>query len=183
MKQLRKLRAVASVIAVTSLAAHSCSRAWARRTRTGGITIIPTVDTTTAATAGTTTVRVNITTITVTTTTKVVERSSCRPPADSSNDGSSCDAATFSTIQSAVDAASAGDTVVVCAGTYPEDVVVSTPLTLVGDDAVIQGVPTTDRDVRPARPQWSGQRAVPRRRDDQELVSVDQRVHGSGRDR
>ena len=65
------------------------------------------------------------------------------PSADSSNDGSSCDNATFTTIQSAVDAANAGDTVDVCAGTYPEDVVVSTPLSLVGEDAVIQGVPTT----------------------------------------
>ena len=64
------------------------------------------------------------------------------PTADSSNDGSSCDQATFSTIQSAVDAADPGDTVFVCAGTYAEDVVVSTPLSLVGEDATIQGVPT-----------------------------------------
>jgi len=65
------------------------------------------------------------------------------PTGNSSNDGSSCDNATFSTIQSAVDAANAGDTVIVCAGTYAEDVVVSTPLSLVGEDAVIEGVPTT----------------------------------------
>jgi parallel beta-helix repeat protein len=53
--------------------------------------------------------------------------------------GTSCNAAKYSQIQSAVNAASAGATVVVCHGVYTEDVIVSTPLTLQGDDAAIQG--------------------------------------------
>ena len=56
----------------------------------------------------------------------------------------SCGTASYSTIQSAVDAASAWSTVTVCAGTYTEDVIVSTPLTLVGSDAVINGSPTAN---------------------------------------
>ena len=56
----------------------------------------------------------------------------------------SCDTAAYSTIQSAVDAASAWSTVMVCAGTYTEDVIVSTPLTLVGSDAVINGSTTAN---------------------------------------
>ena len=51
----------------------------------------------------------------------------------------SCRTAAYSTIQSAVDAARPGATVTVCPGTYTEDVIVSTPLTLRGADATIRG--------------------------------------------
>lgn len=47
-------------------------------------------------------------------------------------DTTSCPAATYSSIQAAVGAASAGDTVSVCPGLYVEDVTVDKPLTLVG---------------------------------------------------
>ena len=66
------------------------------------------------------------------------------PAGQPSNAGGSCTAATFSTIQSAVNAAAPGSTIVVCAGTYTEDVVVATPLSLVGQGAVIQGSPTAN---------------------------------------
>jgi hypothetical protein len=49
----------------------------------------------------------------------------------------SCRTAAFRTIQSAVNAAPAGGTVVVCTGTYHEQVVLSKPLSLNGQDAVI----------------------------------------------
>jgi hypothetical protein len=49
----------------------------------------------------------------------------------------SCRTAKFRTIQSAVNAAPAGGTVVVCAGTYREQVVLSRPLSLRGQYAVI----------------------------------------------
>src|SRR5581483_4595457 len=51
--------------------------------------------------------------------------------------GSDCSTATFSSIGAAVAAAPAWGTVVVCAGTYYEDVFVHKPLTLVGEDATI----------------------------------------------
>jgi hypothetical protein len=55
-----------------------------------------------------------------------------------------CRSAAYTTVQSAVDAASAGSTVVVCKGTYTESVVISTPLTLTGrHGAVIHGASTT----------------------------------------
>jgi nitrous oxidase accessory protein NosD len=51
-----------------------------------------------------------------------------------------CGSAAYSTVQSAVNAASAGSTVVVCRGTYTEDVIISAPLTLAGQHgAVIHG--------------------------------------------
>lgn len=55
----------------------------------------------------------------------------------------SCATAGYSTIQSAVDAAPSGGTVIVCPGTYTEHVVVSSPLTLRGIDATISATPTT----------------------------------------
>jgi nitrous oxidase accessory protein NosD len=56
-----------------------------------------------------------------------------------------CSSAAYSTVQAAVDAAATGDTVVVCRGTFKEDVVVSTPLKLAGQKgAVIRGAPTAN---------------------------------------
>jgi pectin methylesterase-like acyl-CoA thioesterase len=48
------------------------------------------------------------------------------------NSDRSCRSAAFKTIHSAVNAAPAGGTVVVCPGTYHEQVVISKPLTLTG---------------------------------------------------
>lgn len=53
------------------------------------------------------------------------------------NSDRSCRSAAFKTIQSAVNAAPAGGTVVVCPGTYHEQVVISKPLTLKGQHATI----------------------------------------------
>ena len=65
------------------------------------------------------------------------------PSGTEGSDDRSCDSAAYSTIQSAVNAAPSGGTVVVCAGTYTEDVVISQPLTLTGlRGANIQGAPT-----------------------------------------
>jgi parallel beta-helix repeat protein len=59
--------------------------------------------------------------------------------------GVDCSSAAYSTIQAAVDAAAAGGTVIVCKGSYKEDVVISTPLKLMGQDgAVIHGSPTAN---------------------------------------
>ena len=56
-----------------------------------------------------------------------------------------CASAAYSTIQSAVDAASRGATVVVCRGSYTEDVIMSTPLALVGrHGAVVHGSATAN---------------------------------------
>jgi nitrous oxidase accessory protein NosD len=56
-----------------------------------------------------------------------------------------CGSAAYSTIQSAVDAAPTGSTVVVCRGAYTEDVIISAPLTLAGQHgAVIHGSPTAN---------------------------------------
>jgi parallel beta-helix repeat protein len=51
--------------------------------------------------------------------------------------GTSCATASFGTISAAVSAAAAGDTVIVCAGTYKEDVAVTKALTLSGQGATI----------------------------------------------
>jgi hypothetical protein len=56
----------------------------------------------------------------------------------------SCDSAAYSTIQSAVTAAPSGGNVVVCPGTYTEDVIVSSPLSLRGRDATVQGSSTAN---------------------------------------
>ncbi|MFZ0970674.1 MAG: hypothetical protein WAN22_00520 [Solirubrobacteraceae bacterium] len=66
-------------------------------------------------------------------------RSLCVSPSGSSRASDrSCRSASYSTIQSAVDAAKPGATVTVCPGTYTEDVIVSSPLTLRGVDATVQ---------------------------------------------
>jgi hypothetical protein len=57
----------------------------------------------------------------------------------------SCGSAAYSKVQAAVDAATASRTVVVCRGSYKEDVVISAPLELVGQKgAVIDGSPTAN---------------------------------------
>ena len=48
-----------------------------------------------------------------------------------------CPSAQFTTIQSAVNAATSGDVIRVCAGTYPEQVTISKPLTLRADNGVV----------------------------------------------
>ncbi len=57
--------------------------------------------------------------------------------ASASNSDRSCRTAAFATIKSAIRAAAARDTVVVCAGTYHEQVVIAKPLSLVGRRAII----------------------------------------------
>ncbi|HXT88797.1 MAG TPA: NosD domain-containing protein [Trebonia sp.] len=57
--------------------------------------------------------------------------------AKSGNGDRSCRSAAFRTIQSAVNAAAAGGSVVVCPGTYHEQVVISKPLSLKGEHATI----------------------------------------------
>jgi hypothetical protein len=68
------------------------------------------------------------------------------------NSDRSCRSAAFKTIQSAVNAAPAGGTVVVCPGTYHEQVAVSKPLTLTGRQATIDetGVTPTFQVTLPA---------------------------------
>lgn len=56
-----------------------------------------------------------------------------------------CQSAAYSSVQSAVDAAPSGGTVVVCRGTYTEDVVISASVKLLGNHgAVIQGSSTAN---------------------------------------
>jgi hypothetical protein len=69
------------------------------------------------------------------------------PGAKPAASGTSCRSAKFATISAAVAASKAGGTVVACPGTYKEDVVVSIPLTLIGESATINatglpGAPT-----------------------------------------
>ena len=59
------------------------------------------------------------------------------PTGATSNSGESCAGAQYSTIQSAVTAPRRRSTVIVCPGTYAEDVAVAKALTLEGQDAVI----------------------------------------------
>jgi parallel beta-helix repeat protein len=59
------------------------------------------------------------------------------PKASASNADKSCRSAAFATIQSAVNAARQGGTVVVCPGSYYEQVVISKPLSLKGLHATI----------------------------------------------
>jgi parallel beta-helix repeat protein len=64
-----------------------------------------------------------------------------------------CASAAYSTVQSAVDAAPSGGTVVVCRGTFTGDVVISKPLTLTGNHgAVIHGAPTSSAICGPLGP-------------------------------
>ena len=56
-----------------------------------------------------------------------------------------CHSAGYSTVQAAVDAAPASGTVVVCRGSYTEDVIISNPLKLLGNhEAVIHGSSTAN---------------------------------------
>src|SRR3954471_10062054 len=59
------------------------------------------------------------------------------PTGTNTNDGSSCAQATYSSIQTAVTDSIAGGRVFVCAGTYTEGVTVDKPLTLIGQNAII----------------------------------------------
>ncbi len=54
-----------------------------------------------------------------------------------------CPTAQYTTIQAAVNAATPGDVIRVCAGTYPEQVTITTPLTLRADNGVIVNPVTT----------------------------------------
>jgi nitrous oxidase accessory protein NosD len=53
------------------------------------------------------------------------------------HDDTSCTSASYTTIGAAVTAAAPGSKIVVCAGTYHEDVTVSKPLTIVGQQATV----------------------------------------------
>ena len=48
----------------------------------------------------------------------------------------------YTTIQAAIDAANSGDTIIVAAGSYEEEVIVDKPLTLLGANAGIPGTGT-----------------------------------------
>lgn len=66
------------------------------------------------------------------------------PQGSASKSGRSCNSATFSSIGAAVAAAHSGGTVVVCAGTYKEDVLVNKRLTLSGRNAFIDATGLED---------------------------------------
>jgi nitrous oxidase accessory protein NosD len=59
------------------------------------------------------------------------------PSATTGAAGTSCSTAAYATINAAVAAASSYDSVVACAGTYTEDVVIQIPLKLIGESATI----------------------------------------------
>jgi pectin methylesterase-like acyl-CoA thioesterase len=68
----------------------------------------------------------------------------------------SCATAGYSTIQSALDAAAPRSIVVVCQGTYTEDVIVSKAVTMIGQHAVIQGSPNANGNCDQLGPQGPG---------------------------
>jgi Right handed beta helix region len=67
-----------------------------------------------------------------------------------------CGSAAYSTIQSAVNAAPSGGTVIVCPGIYTEHVVISSPLTLAGRDATIDATSTSVGSCGPLGPCLAG---------------------------
>ncbi len=67
------------------------------------------------------------------------------PQGNPNNNGNSCRSARFRTIRSAVNAVRSGGTVVVCAGTYHEQVVLTKPLSLVGQRATIDETGVTPK--------------------------------------
>ena len=70
----------------------------------------------------------------------------------------SCRTAAYSTVQSAVNDAASGATIVVCGGSYSEDVVISTPLKLLGmNGATIKGTKTTTFTCDQLGPKGPGQ--------------------------
>jgi parallel beta-helix repeat protein len=71
------------------------------------------------------------------------------PSGQAGNSGWSCDDATYSTIGDAVKAASPWSTVVVCGGTYHEQLVITQPLSLEGRDATIDETGVTPSLVIP----------------------------------
>ena len=94
-----------------------------------------------------------------------------------------CKSAAYSSVQSAVAAAPSGGTVVVCRGTYTEDVIVSAPLTLTGEHgAVIHGSSTANGMCDQLGTQGPGQRAVPCRDHDQVKRREGRGPEGHGRD-
>jgi hypothetical protein len=71
------------------------------------------------------------------------------PNAAPKKDRNPCDDANYSTIQSAIDAAPPAATVVVCPGTYHEQLVVSKALTLKGENAIVDEKGVTPNFVVP----------------------------------
>jgi hypothetical protein len=67
------------------------------------------------------------------------------PQGNPKNNGNSCRSARFRTIRSAVSAAPSGGKVVVCTGTYHEQVVLARPLSLVGQRATIDQTGVTPK--------------------------------------